>query len=323
MQARRMLLSFFIASLAVTGALGVTALLMQVPYEGKLLVTSFLLTIYSLAGLVCAFVISYRALAGAAWVGAGLLALSLCGWLVLIWTHNMVGWRTSDLLAKISGSATVPGVLVMHTVLLMLERFRRSLGKLVRVGTIACAAAVALWAILAFWDWAVLYGYGEFILRVVGAIAIVGSLGTIATPLLAWLEGLDRDAEGDATLTGIVPVSLTCPRCAKALVIAANKTRRCQGCGLKVSVRFQEPRCDCGYLLHGLTGDTCPECGRSIPTGDQRRAWTAPDEAPPVPDAESETDAESEPAAGEGSDHAIRRKTSEPSRTQTRRPAHH
>ena len=284
MQARRMLLRFFVASLAVTGVLGVTALLMQVPYEEELVLTSFLLTIYSLAGLVCAFVISYRTLAGAAWVGAGLLALSLCGWLVLVWTQYQIGWRVSELLTRISGSATVLGVLAMHAVLLMLVRFRRSPGKLVRVGTIACAAAVVLWAVLAIWDWDLMFG--EPLGRVVGAIAIVASLGTIATPLLARLEGLDRDAAGDATLTGVVPVSLTCPRCAKALVIAANKTRRCQGCGLKISVRFQEPRCDCGYLLHGLTGDTCPECGRSIPTGDQRRAWVAPDEAPPVPNAE-------------------------------------
>ncbi|MCH9058237.1 MAG: hypothetical protein IIB55_06395 [Planctomycetes bacterium] len=321
MQARRMLLRFFVASLAVTGALGVTALLMEFPFKEELLGTSFLLTIYSLAGLVCAFVISRRTLAAAAWVGAGLLALSLCGWLVLVWSQHLVRFGALDPLPQVSASANVLGVFVMHGVLLMLVRFKRSWGKLVRFGTIACAAVVALWAILAFWDWYWLIN--ESLGRVVGAIAIVGSLGTIATPLLARLEGLDRDAEGDATLTGVVPVSLTCPRCARALVIAANKTRRCQGCGLKISVRFQEPRCGCGYLLHGLTGDTCPECGRSIPTGDQRRAWVAPDEAQPVPDAESETDAESEPAAGEGSDHAIRRKTSEPSRTQTRRPAHH
>lgn len=286
MQARRMLLRFFVGSLAVTGALGVTALLMEFPFKEELLATSFLLTIYSLVGLVCAFVIGRRTLAAAAWVGAGLLALSLCGWLVLVWSQHLVRFGALDPLPQVSASANVLGVFVMHGVLLMLVSLKRSLGRLVRVGTIACAAAVALWAILAFWDWDVLYGYGEFILRVVGAIAIVGSLGTIATPLLARLEGLDRDAEGDATLTGVVPVSLTCPRCAKALVIAANKTRRCQGCGLKISVRFQEPRCDCGYLLHGLTGDTCPECGRSIPTGDQRRAWVAPDEAQPVPDAE-------------------------------------
>ena len=40
-----------------------------------------------------------------------------------------------------------------------------------------------------------------------------------------------------------------------------------------MTIEFEEPRCDCGYLLYRLVGDTCPECGRAVPLSSR---WVEP-----------------------------------------------
>jgi len=281
---RRTLLWVFIGSLGLTGALGAGAVLMPgMPNTDELLGTSFLLTVYSLAGLICAAVLAQQRFVVLTWLGIVLLALSLAGWLTLIWLDPYITYSTTELIAKPSVTATIFGVMAMHAVLLVQVPMRRSLAKIVRAGAIASAVIVGLW--LTFLFWSDFNPGGDFFVRLIGAIAILGSLGTIATPILSRLEKLDQQATGDSALRGNVPVPLTCPRCAHQFDAKSNKVSRCEGCGLKITVQFEEPRCACGYLLLGLTSDTCPECGKTIPHQDHWRRAQAetPSSDPPKP----------------------------------------
>ena len=227
------------------------------------------LTIFSLVGLVCAAAVTRRRFLPLVWAGTGLFAVSFAGWLILVWIAAQLDWRTQETFAKANGTSAIFGVLAMHSVLLLLMRTRRSLAKWVRRATIGAAFIVGIWIVVMMWD---AFDYdNKFLDRLVGAVAIVGSLGTIATPLLSRLEKLDQQAAGDSGLSGSVSVSLTCPRCACEVTARANKMKRCEGCGLKIKVQFEEPRCLCGYLLLGLTGDTCPECGKPIAQDDRWR----------------------------------------------------
>jgi len=98
--------------------------------------------------------------------------------------------------------------------------------------------------------------------------------------------------ESPAELGEHAPLEITCPRCAHTLRIRANTSERCGECGVRFRMTVKEPRCACGYLLYGLAGDTCPECGRGI---SQRKGWAPQGEAsahPPLGDREPPPGAE-------------------------------
>lgn len=57
-------------------------------------------------------------------------------------------------------------------------------------------------------------------------------------------------------------VKLTCPRCGSEQTLGTGGDR-CSACGLAVQIEVESPRCRCGYLLIGIAGDACPECGRN------------------------------------------------------------
>lgn len=287
MGSRTLWLWLFVASLGVTALLGVLALLTPgVPYEGELLATSGLLTAYSLAGLVATFAIAKGPLPGVAWAAVGLLAFSLCAWLVLVWFGRAMGWDTRDLIAKLSASATVFGVLGLHAVLLLLVRLARRLSITCRTGTIIAACLGALLALGLMWDISLLLD-DDFTGRVAAALLIPAALGTIAVPVLARIEFVGRRESQEEGLDRFVPVTIRCPRCALERKAHANRKSRCQGCGLEAMVSFTEPRCTCGYLLYGLPDPVCPECGRAIPKeqwwgcGSAAAASGAPGDEPP------------------------------------------
>ena len=70
------------------------------------------------------------------------------------------------------------------------------------------------------------------------------------------------------TIEKRIEVDLTCPRCGVEQPIRTGSAK-CTGCGLRIRIDVEEPRCECGYLLYQLEGDVCPECGRSIEDQDR------------------------------------------------------
>jgi primosomal protein N' len=49
----------------------------------------------------------------------------------------------------------------------------------------------------------------------------------------------------------------------------ASGLAHCRDCGTALLIEVEEPRCECGYLLYRLEGETCPECGREIPVAER------------------------------------------------------
>lgn len=262
MNARRMMLRIFIGSLIVTGVIGVSAILMPaLPFEEELLLSSALLTVHSLGGLVLAFALGLakqkHILIGSIFCSVA----SLLGWLVLVWFNGPMSHGTEELMAQSAGTATILALTLGHAGGIRLIAIRRVRGKIVCMSAICSAAVVSLWAILMIWSEFDLFD-DEFSQRIVGAIAIVGSLATIAAPVLARLDKIDHTDDGE--LGKRIAVEMTCPRCGEIGQLQANRQDKCATCGLKIKIEVQEPRCDCGYLLYGLKGDVCPECGREI-----------------------------------------------------------
>jgi hypothetical protein len=88
------------------------------------------------------------------------------------------------------------------------------------------------------------------------------------TLLILWLPAAaSLDAlESVETVTHQSTLLANCPSCGKQQQFPQGGAR-CSGCGLLVKIEFEEPRCECGYLLYNLPGTICPECGRDAAAG--------------------------------------------------------
>ncbi|MEE9296044.1 MAG: hypothetical protein V3W34_13930 [Phycisphaerae bacterium] len=97
--------------------------------------------------------------------------------------------------------------------------------------------------------------------RLASASGIVTGCGTLALCVLA---RLNRKVDLESYVAELTEMTVVCPRCRKKQLVHVGDSD-CAGCGLRISIRVEEPRCkQCDYLLYGLTSDRCPECGAVI-----------------------------------------------------------
>ena len=90
----------------------------------------------------------------------------------------------------------------------------------------------------------------------------VAAAGTVIVPIAAVMRA-GRDRRAKESLSADVKLEFTCPGCGIKSVASPGLVR-CKGCSFTMLLDIEEPRCECGYLLFKLVGDTCPECGRAV-----------------------------------------------------------
>lgn len=95
-----------------------------------------------------------------------------------------------------------------------------------------------------------------------GIAVLVMLAGTIVVPVALISRAL-KERQAVESLDPRLQVRLACPKCGERQTHKPGFAR-CSGCGAGLFIEVEEPRCDCGYLLYQLTGDTCPECGRPV-----------------------------------------------------------
>jgi hypothetical protein len=212
-----------------------------------------LLTVPSLFGLSAAAPWKWR------WLGIAASVVACWMWLIEIW--NPTG---SDL-----GFVAYCGLLSLGAVVahanLSLVAVRPSPGqRWVRSGTIAAAIVTALMVVLFVTKDkfpAALPIEADLLGRFMQAAGIIAACGTLA---LLVLERINRKADAEPGSIELAEVVLFCPRCRRKQSLAVGNSV-CTSCGLRISIRVEEPRCaNCDYLLRGLTSDRCPECGAAI-----------------------------------------------------------
>lgn len=195
-------------------------------------------------------------------VGMALSAVSMLAWLYVIW--NRWAQRSPDW-------EWVPLTIVWHFALAIIGLLAIikpnsswvSAAKVVSSLTIAALVAMISATVL-FWPRVDIRP--EVIMT--GAIAAIVS--TLLVPLLNRSMQRDPERNSGPMLRSNARCVIECPRCALRQSVAPGESR-CIGCRLKITVEFEEPSCECGYPLFGLTGEKCPECGREIPGEDRWR----------------------------------------------------
>lgn len=259
MHLRRIFLWTMIVSLSLAAAMGIAAILL--PQFGRTqertLVTSLIVGLFSLPALGSAIVIGRRKLVGWMWAGLVCTLLAMALWLVLVWADSWFQ-RDWEHIVNPAASFTVASVVLAQAGLLMLLRFEQSAFAMVRMATIICSAILGSVIVLVIWFELDDPEVG----KLVAVLAILAVCGTIVTPVLGLIQMLQRRASRES-IPSRVNIDLSCPRCGHRQLVAAG-AGRCSQCGLRINIEVEEPRCECGYLLYQLQGDTCPECGRVV-----------------------------------------------------------
>jgi len=194
------------------------------------------------------------------WLGILCAAVSSVMWLSEIW--NPIGSKLG--VVVYAGLVTLSAVtahanLCLGTVSLKLGQ------RWVRSSTIAAFGAAGLATFLYVWDQqfsgSLLPLDSDLLERFLAAAGIAAGCGTLALFVLA---RINRHVDVDPGSEAIDEITVICPRCRKKQTLAVGDSA-CGACGLRISIKLEEPRCaHCDYLLHGLTSDRCPECGHEI-----------------------------------------------------------
>ena len=98
--------------------------------------------------------------------------------------------------------------------------------------------------------------------RLSSAAGILAACGTLALAILLRIN--QRSTPVPPKKGELDDVLVICPVCQRKLTVS-NGTHVCGGCGLRIHIQIDEPRCAaCGYSLLMLKSDRCPECGAAV-----------------------------------------------------------
>ncbi|MEE8131029.1 MAG: zinc ribbon domain-containing protein [Vicinamibacterales bacterium] len=271
MQLRKTFLWSMIASLGLAALLGIAALLLpSYGLEEEIITSASVFGGFSIAALMCAVVLERRRAVVSMWTGLGFATAALFAWLSLVWFDRYMSYSMDRIVVQAAGTFTVGGVLAAQSGLLILPRFDNRYAGAVRRLTIVVSMLFAVYVWIMIWWFDELASvFGSYTLaRAMGVQAILAACGTVVTPILWKTQTIRRTGTGGAIPLQI-DVKIVCPRCHSEQELKPGD-RSCGTCGLRIKIELEEPRCECGYLLHKLENDRCPECGRAI---DERDRW--------------------------------------------------
>jgi len=197
-----------------------------------------------------------------------------------IW--NWSGWFNFDAdgMYKPVICATVFVGVVTDCMFLLRLQFRKTLDRSIRAVAVGLAivGALLLMATVASQRFQVFFNaIWEVIPWQFGAIAgLIALASQGASAILASIEK-EKSAKLPETFSERMKVSMNCPRCADVIQLPLGHGA-CPHCKLAIHIECDEPRCECGYLLHKLTGVNCPECGMEVP---EKLRWKSAQQSTP------------------------------------------
>ena len=141
--------------------------------------------------------------------------------------------------------------------LLALETHTRMMRLLRRVAIITCSAAAIIWIAYYIDD-----QYLSWAAPFARSVLMFSSVTSLASVLL--LPGGLLLSRGAVPSQPMRIAQVLCPRCGSTCDSADGDECTCAACALPIRLDRRDARCVCGYLLVNLSGNICPECGRSF-----------------------------------------------------------
>ncbi|MEM6331713.1 MAG: hypothetical protein AAF823_00020 [Planctomycetota bacterium] len=190
------------------------------------------------------------------WVGVAASVVGLAAGLVAVWSEEDLG-REVAIWAGGVGLAVGHGNLLFAVSIVGWARWVR----LVTVVLASSAIGVSCLVLAAEGGdrW-----LGEMLGRLIAALSIVATAGTLGTAVLGWMN---RPMKERRSVEELAEVRATCPYCGARAAIAVGESS-CPSCGLQFNLTLDYPACAaCGYNLLGVRSESCPECGTLIPRG--------------------------------------------------------
>ena len=176
--------------------------------------------------------------------------------------------------------ATVFVGVVTDCMLLLRLQLRKTLDRSIRAVAVGLAivGALLLMATVASQKFQDLF---DAILKVIpwqvgSIVGLIALASHIASAILAAIEK-EKSSKLPETFSERMKVSMNCPRCADVIQLPLGHGA-CPHCKLAIHIECDEPRCECGYLLHKLTGVNCPECGMEVP---EKLRWKSAQQSTP------------------------------------------
>ncbi len=258
---------FSLSVVAVMFVLGVYAILASSTMAGKALGTMVVIIV----GLIFAR-LHFWLWTRAPWQKFVAASSWLCNlFLVLIFITSIWNWSRwfnldgNGMEKPIICGAVFVGV-VTDCMLLLRLGLRKTLDRSIR----AVAVGLAIVGALLLMTTAVSQTFEEFFDAIwkvipwqVGAIVgLIALASHIASAILASIEK-EKSSKLPETFSERMKVSMNCPRCGD-LIQSPLGHSVCSNCKFAIHIECDEPRCECGYLLHKLTGVNCPECGKEV-----------------------------------------------------------
>lgn len=273
MRVRIVLLWLVVAAFAAAAALAVIGVLFPdaFAWTDRLLGSSIFGGVFG--GVALASTLASGRLRRYRWpvvAGAACAGLAGVAWIGMIWRwHRTVG-IDEDVWIGWGATFTILSLWGLHHGLLRLPPYPAVFSRILAGTTIGIATLLAVLSIVLAWD-EIVGGWGRgdgVLIRAVSVGSILVALGTVVAPIVGFIERQRLGETSETAMGSRVRVRLQCPRCDLEQALAVGRGR-CAGCGLRIGIEIEEPRCACGYLLYRLEGDACPECGRAVEPADR------------------------------------------------------
>jgi len=270
---KKYILWTFLSFVALAMLTGIAAVVLPRGWvDDEVMVTILIVGLYALGGLIVVVLggISKPDGRKQRWtlrISTTALFISMGIFITTIWIESIINWWWENFLWRSGAVALTIGTTLVHRLIVCPLSCNLLWFKVAKRTALITGAITGAIIVFAFAN----DGFGRYdnlMVRVLAISSIITAGTTIASGALAFFApkpGEDEQPSYDTTL----PIQLTCPRCSTSIKAQSNKDSRCPSCKLKVRVEIKEPRCTCGYLLYQLNSQTCPECGKPIPTSEQ------------------------------------------------------
>lgn len=270
---KKYILWTFLSFVALAMLTGIAAVVLPRGWvDDEVMITILIVGAYSLGGLIVVILGGNRGIDGRKQkltlrIATTTIFISMVTFITIIWIEPLLNWKWENLFWRSGAVFLTVGIAFVHRLIinpLNCPLFSFKVSKRTALITGAITASIIAFGFIND-------GFGNFdelMVRILAISAIITAGTTIATGALAFFAPKPGEDE-QGTLASSIPIDITCPRCKTTINAHTNKDSRCPTCKLHVRIEIKEPRCTCGYLLYQLQSDSCPECGKPIPTADQ------------------------------------------------------